>query len=142
MMSVTVKTQSGGTYISPFIQNHKDPETIPVVASIFSAFEVDTFGFLKPGVPLAKLAAGTGTLVGVAPAFVYGVTVEAQKIADLSTGLTLAAALTAAGTVQVTLGRRGLVSRALIEEMLGRVLTANELAGFIAAGSHIALQQP
>lgn len=142
MMSATVKAQSGGVYISPFIQRHSDPETIPVVASIFSANEVDQYGYLKPGVPLAKLAGGSGTLVGIAPAFVYGVTMEAQRLVDPTGYASLAAALTAAGTVPVTVGRRGLVSRALIEEMLGRALTANELAGFVAAGSHIALQQP
>jgi regulator of RNase E activity RraA len=138
MLSVINKAQGGATYISPFIQRHGDPEQVPVLASIFTANEVDQYGFLKPGVFLAKVAGASATLVGAAPAFVHGVTVEAQKIAATNS----VADLAAAGTVQVVVGRRGLVSRAMVEEMLGRVLTANELAGVVAAGSHIALQQP
>jgi hypothetical protein len=138
MLSVTVKTQSGATYISPFIQSHRDPEQVPVLASILTANEVTADGFLKPGVPFAKLAGASATLVGVAPAYVKGVTFELQKIAKTNSGTDL----TAAGTVQVVIGTAGIVSRPMIEEMLGRALTANELAGFIAAGSRIGLNQP
>lgn len=131
-MSVT-KTAGGMGLTNPFIGGVNHPAQITVDVSGLTTNEVDQFGYLKPGVPLTK----TGVLVGASPAFVYGVTFEAQKIVpDNPTNTTLGAV-----TVDpiITVNTVGHVNRDVIEDNLGRALTANEIAGFDAAGSKIAL---
>lgn len=131
-MSVT-KISGGIGYGNPWIGGVNHPAQITVDVSGLTTDEVDQFGYLKPGVPLTK----AGILVGASPAFVYGVTIEAQKIVpDNPTNTTLAAV-----TVDpiITVNTVGHVNRDVIEDNLGRALTANEIAGFDAAGSKIAL---
>jgi hypothetical protein len=131
-MSVT-KTTGGIGYGNPFIGGVNHPAQIKVDVSGLTIAEVDQYGYLKPGVPLTK----AGILVGASPAFPYGVTFEAQKIVpDNPTDVTLAAV-----TVDpiITVNTVGHANRDIIEDNLGRALTAEEIAGFDAAGSKIAL---
>ncbi len=95
--------------------------------STLSANEVDSKGYLKPGVPVNK----TGDLVTAG--FVYGVTIEATKIAEDNTDL--------ANTPDtfVAVSTSGLVNRDLVEDILGRPLSAAEIAGFDAAGCKLGL---
>jgi len=131
-MSVT-KTAGGIGYGNPFIGGVNHPAQIKVDVSGLTTDEVDQFGYLKPGVPLTK----AGVLVGASPAFVYGVTFEAQKIVpDNPTNTTLGAVTT---DPIITVNTIGHANRDIIEDNLGRALTANEIAGFDAAGSKIAL---
>lgn len=126
-------TAGGAAYANPFIGGVDHPAQIKVDVSQLTIAEVDQFGYLKPGVPLAK----TGILIGASPAFVYGVTFEAQKIVPANpTDVTLAAV-----TIDpiITVNTVGHVNRDVIEDILGRALTANEIAGFDAAGSKVAL---
>jgi hypothetical protein len=136
MLRITNTTQSGATYTSPFIQTHRSPDQIPVDVTAFTSAEVTADGSVKPGVPIRKVAGSNGTLITAAAQIVAGVTVELTKVAASNS----AADLTAAGVVQLVIGREGMVSRQLIEEMLGRVLNANEIAGFGLAGSQIILR--
>lgn len=133
-MPMSITTTAGGIgYGNPFIGGVNHPAQIKVDVSGLTIAEVDQFGYLKPGVPLTK----AGILVGASPAFVYGVTIEAQKIVpDNPTDVTLAAV-----TVDpiITVNTVGHVNRDVIEDNLGRALTADEIAGFDAAGSKIAL---
>ena len=133
-MPLSIETTAGGsTYANPFIGGVDHPAQIKVDVSGLTIDEVDRFGYLKPGVPLAK----TGVLVGASPAFVYGVTFEAQKIVpDNPTNVTLAAVTS---DPIITVNTVGHANRDVIEDNLGRALTANEIAGFDAARSKIAL---
>lgn len=132
-MPMSITTTAGGIgYGNPFIGGVNHPAQIKVDVSGLTIAEVDQFGYLKPGVPLTK----TGVLVG-SGAFVYGVTIEAQKIVpDNPTDVTLAAV-----TVDpiITVNTVGHVNRDVIEDNLGRALTADEITGFDLAGSKIAL---
>lgn len=126
------KTAGGIGYGNPFIGGVNHPAQIKVDVSGLTTFEVDTFGYLKPGVPLTK----TGTLVG-SGGFVYGVTVEAQQIVPINpTNTTL-------GNVTVdpiiTVNTVGHCNRDVIEDNLGRALTSDEVTGFDTAGSKVAL---
>lgn len=130
-------TAEGQNFHSPFNGDIDHTRQVPILASGFTAFEVTPLGYLKPGVPIgttiagmaAALAAGTArTLLGAAASIVEGVTFEAVRIAKSNS----VADLAAAGTVQIVIGQ-GEVTRRRIEEMLGRALTANELAGFAPA---------
>lgn len=133
-MPLGIETTAGGrTYANPFIGAVEHPAQIKVDVSGLTTNEVDQFGYLKPGVPLAK----TGILVGASPAFVYGMTFEAQKIvADNPTNDSLAANTS---DPIITINTVGHANRDVIEDNLGRALTADEIAGFDRAGSKIAL---
>ncbi len=123
---ITSTTRSGATYASPFIGPVNDFVQIPVPLSALTSNEIDDYGYLRPGIPLTS----AGALVGADPAFVYGVTVEAIKVADDNESGTIAAL----GTVNVGVGVSGVVNTDMCASMLERALTANELAGFNRAG--------
>lgn len=104
--------------------------------------EIDGYGFLKPGVPLKA----DGTLISGAAQVVFGVTIEPLDVLNLYhptspiSGATLTAAIAAATSPQqVVVGTIGQVLQDVIEDNLGAVLTANEIAGFNLAGSLIHL---
>lgn len=138
MLRVTTTAQSGARYISPFIQSHADPIQVPLDATTLTSAEVTSDGYLKPGVIIGQAPGAVGSLItGGGGLAIIGVTVELAKIAASNSG----ADLTAAGNVQVAVGTRGIVSRALAEEMLGRAYTADEVAALRSAGSHIALHE-
>lgn len=119
----------GNPFVGPI--NHTVQLAVPIGA--LTSGEVDAKGYLKPGLPLTAAGAKVA-LNGV----VHGVVVEATKVAESN----IAADLTAAGTQRVAVARRGMVNGDIIEDNLGRVLDANERAGFALAGSYIALITP
>jgi hypothetical protein len=100
---------------------------IPVDLTQFTNKEIDADGYLKPGIPLTR----AGEMLGAGD-FVYGVTVEAFKVADDNETTTIAA-LSEAFDVPVTL--LCAVVRDIAEDVLDRAYTADELAGFDVAGS-------
>lgn len=130
------KTGTGKLYANPFVGEAEYPAQIAVNISALTADEIDTYGFLKPGIPLNK----AGALVGAGPDYVYGVTPEPLDVLHLFYGgPDWATRLAAVGSIQLNVITIGQVNRGIIEDNLGRVLTANELAGFTAAGSKIVL---
>jgi hypothetical protein len=132
-MPLEITTTAGGRNASnPFIGGVDHPAQIKVDVSGLTTFEVDKYGFLKPGVPLTK----TGTLVG-SGGFVYGVTFEAQRIVPINPTNTTLGAVTADPII--TVNTVGHCNRDVIEDNLGRALTADEVTGFDTAGSKIAL---
>lgn len=117
----------GKVHVGPANYTHQ----LAVNVAALTSAEVDGNGWIKPGVIFDK----AGILVGAAPAFNYGIIIEATKVAKSNSGTDL----TAAGVQRVVVLRFGLVNGDIIEDNLGRVLTANELAGFERAGTHLAL---
>jgi hypothetical protein len=134
-MPITIEAVAteANTYGHPFVGPGAEyTDVVQVDISDLTEDEVDTLGYLKPGVPLAK----AGDLVGSGVA-VYGVTLEAIRIVTYTPTDALLAADT--GTVAVAVGTVGVVNRDIMEDNLGRALTADEIAGFALAGSHIHL---
>jgi hypothetical protein len=133
MSPISSRTVSTGdeTYPLVFVGPVDHPAPVEIDPANFTANEIDADGYLKPGVPLEA----DGTLVGAAPAFVYGCNIEAVKVAESNSGADLAAA----DPVVVNVATICQVNRDLLEDVLGRALTANELAGFAAAGSRSVL---
>jgi len=123
-------TTGGDAYGNPFVGPIDHTVGIDVDCTALTSDEIDAKGYVKPGVPLTK----AGALVGAA-AFVYGVTVEATKVADGNA----AGDIAGAGTVALTVALISAVNKDVIEDILGRALTANELAGFDLAGSKTVL---
>ena len=124
-------------YASPFVGPVNYTVHVKLDISTMTTAEVDADGYLKPGLPLA-IAAGLATLVGAAPAFVYGCVVEATKLPVVvpATNTTLAAET---NDCLVAVATHSILNRDIVEDNLGRVLSANELAGIDAAGSHTRL---
>jgi hypothetical protein len=130
-MPLSITTTAGGTnYASPFVGPVNHTLHVKVDISGLTNAEIDSSGYLKPGVPLTS--AGVLVTTGVA---VYGVTVEAVKIlADNASGTI------AAGTdCFVAIATHGIVNRDIAEDNLARAYTSDEIAGFALAGSTLKL---
>jgi len=127
---------AGSIYGRPFVGPTNHFAQISVDITLLTAAEVDSQGFLKPGVPFSA----AGTLVGAAVP-VFGVTPEPLDVLHIPpfSTLTFAAALAAAGTQQLAVCIIGSVNRKIMEDNLGRVLNANEIAGFGLAGCLVKL---
>lgn len=119
------------TYGTPFVGPVDHTVQLLLVLSGLTSDEIDEYGYLKPGVPFMK----DGTTVGADPDYVYGVTIEAIKVADDN----LAPTIAALANTWVSVATIGQVNKAAVEDMLGRALTANEIAGFTRAGSKLVL---
>ena len=103
---------------------------VPVLLTNMTNKEIDSDGYLKPYIPFTK----AGILVGSTVA-VFGVSVEHIKVANDNVAGTIAAL----GTIDVVVATICQINRAIAEDVLDRAYTANELAGFLLAGSHIVL---
>lgn len=121
---------SGEIYPLPFVGPYDHTHAIAVDLSALTADEIDADGYLKPGVPLSA----AGALVGVGVP-VFGVTIEPLKVADNNEAATIAAL----GTIDIAVATIAQVNRAVIEDILGRALTADEVAGFSLADCHVIL---
>lgn len=119
---------------SPFVGPVDHTAPVRVTASNLTTAEVDANGYLRPGV-LFRRNGALVTAVVTAGEFVYGAAVESAKIAKSNS----AADLTAAGTVTVIVGLHCAINRAVLEDSLGRALTAGEVAAADAAGSSVVL---
>lgn len=131
-MKVTpIALAAGDTYGTPFVGPINQTAPVQVNIANLTTFEVDALGWLKPGVPLQR----SGALVGVSPAFPFGCTIEPIKLAKTNS------VTDRVGTFTVAVATHGQINRDLLEDILGRVLTADEIAGFDRAGSHLTLIQ-
>lgn len=129
-MPLAITTTAGGTnYASPFVGPVDHVVHIKIDISGLTTDEVDADGYLKPGVPFLS----TGLLVTAGA--VYGVTIEAAKVAADNASATLAAAT----DVLIACATHGIVNRDIAEDNLGRAYAAAEIAGFAAAGSTLKL---
>jgi len=127
-MPVSLTTTAGGvTHGNPFVGPVNHTAQLKPDISALTANEVDANGYLKPGVPftVAGLLPGAGTVV-------WGVTVEATKVAASNSAADIAAVTTDPFVTVATICQ---VNQDIIEDTLGRALTADELAAFAAAGS-------
>ena len=131
-MPISVTTTAGGdVHPNPFIGpvNHTAPVLLDV--STLSSDEVDANGYIKPGVLLQQ----NGDLISGASQIAYGAVVEAVKVADGNQ----AGDLSGASDVMIPVAIWCLINRDILEDSLGRVLSANELAAVDIAGSHVAI---
>ena len=129
-MKVTNPLTSGGdAYAQPFVGAYGDHTApVSVVVANLTDDEVDANGFLKPGVLLNK--SGALVTTGVA----YGAVVGPTKVAASNA----AGDMTAAGTVTVIVATHCQLNRDVVEDILGRALTAAEIAG-VPAGHSVTL---
>lgn len=122
-------TVGGSSVEPPWVGRIDHTVSIPVPISGLTTAEVDENGYVKAGTPLLR----TGALVTAGA--VYGCVYENTKVGPSNS----VADRAAAGSPQITVVLIGAVNRAVLEDNLGRVLTAAEIAGFAAAGCLIKL---
>lgn len=135
-MPMHVKRTAGGTtYASPFIGSIGAMMQVVVDVSTLTTKEVDADGWLKPGVPFRK----NGTLISGSGQFVYAVNPEAQNLRLDTVPPTDVSLAADTKTYPLGMAIRGDLNRDIIEDILDRALTANELAAFEAAGSHFTI---
>lgn len=133
---ITRNAEAGQDYGNPFVGPVDHTNQLAVDVGLLTAAEVDANGYIRPGLPLAA----DGTLIGIAPDYAYGAVVEATKVAEGNTQLQRDAAGPAGdGIVRIAVARSGLLNRDIVEDNLGRVLSADEIAGIGAASSRLAL---
>lgn len=133
-MPIQVSATTGGDVHAPvFVGKILNTDVVQVDISDLTTKEVDSAGYIKPGVPLAKDGSTVGS--GVA---VYGVTIEATKIIHATMPPTNASLAADTGTSPVVVGF-GLVNRDIAEDNLERALTVDEIAGFDLAASNCRL---
>jgi hypothetical protein len=120
-MPIRVSPPVGGGRIQPipFVGPINHPVSVRVDVSALDNTLVDQNGYLKSGVMLAR----TGVPVAGA-ALKYGAVIEATKVAEGNS----TAALEAARDIDVAVAVICVINRAILEDSLGRVLTADELA--------------
>jgi hypothetical protein len=126
-MPITIESLASeqNSYGNPWVGAIEHRDVVKVDISGLTTDEVDSLGYLKPGVPFTK----AGILVTTGN--VYGVTIEAIKIAADNASATLAAAT----DCFVALGTHGLINRDIAEDNLGRAYTAAEIAGMADGGA-------
>ena len=124
------KTPGGPAYAAVIVGAVLGMTHIKLDVSTLTAAEIDANGYSKPGIPLQK----DGTLVSGAGQSVYGITIEASKFRVDNTGL--AADVT---DPIIAVCTSGLVNLDIVEDNLGRALSANELAAFTGGGCRLQL---
>jgi len=129
-MDVRSVAAAGEIHPTPFVGPINHTVVITVDVSTLTTAEVDANGYLKPGVILQQ----NGDLVSGASQIAYGAVVEATKVAADNSAL---GGVT--DDVQVAVALFCLINRDILEDSLGRALSANELAAVDAAGSHVAI---
>ena len=132
----SVLTTPGQVYGRPFDgpTNFQVQGVIDITA--LTSAEVDSDGYIKPGVPLREISTGVFGLVNGAAQVIRAMVPESIKVANGNAAGDLSAASNA---FPIGLYTRTQARRPIIEDNLGRVLSANELAAFAAAGSTITL---
>jgi hypothetical protein len=134
-MPMRVKKTAGDTTYAPvFLGEILAMEQVLIDVSELTTAEVDADGWLKPGVPFKQdgtLADGSG--------HIYAVNPEPQDLFLATVPPTDVSLAADTKTFPLGMGTMGTVNRDVIEDNLGRALTANELTAFATAPCKINL---
>lgn len=135
-MPMEMNKVTGDThYPDPFLTAF-DSVDLKIDVSTLTTDEVDSKGYLKPGVAF-RLASGVGVLVSGVSQVIFGVNRFPVKLVGRSDNASLSSDT---NDITIAVVVRGTLSQATAEAILGRVYSANELAAFAAAGSHLLLR--
>lgn len=122
----------GDVYADVFIGPANHSVQILLDVDKFTSAHVDSDGYLIPGCPVRE----NGTPVLLASQYVHGVVRERVRIGyDGTTYGNTNAILDAATDIEVAVFTAGQVSKAQMEDNLGRVLTQNEVDAFENSGT-------
>lgn len=133
-MPISITSLSGGgtVYGSPFIGPVEYVQQIAIDVTALTTREVDSDGYLKPGVPFKA----NGDLVGAPAESILGVVIEPLKVASGNGAGDFSAASAAH---QIGLATIGQLNRDVIEDNLGAVISVDELDAFSDIDCHLIL---
>lgn len=131
-MPIEITSLSGGgtVYGSPFIGPVEYVMQIAIDVTALTTREVDSDGYLKPGVPFKA----NGDLVGAPAESILGVVIEALRVASGNGAGDFSAASAAH---QIGLATIGQINRDVVEDNMGGAFTADELDAFSDIDCHI-----
>lgn len=131
-MPLTVTRTTGDTlYPDPFIQAGHVASVVVAATALTNVF-LDANGYLKPGTILKA----DGTLITGAGQTAFGMVRHPIKVANGND----AASIAAATSIPVPVTVSGVINQTLVADLLGRVLSANELSALTAAGGNIVVR--
>jgi hypothetical protein len=131
-MPLTITRTAGDTlYPDPFIQAGKVTSVVVDVSALSTTF-VDSDGYLKPGVILRN----DGTPISGTSQTAFGMIRYPIKVAAGNDSTSL----NAGRDIPVPVVVDGIINQTLVADLLGRVLSANELAALVAAGSNLVVR--
>jgi hypothetical protein len=133
-ISITNPAAEANSYGNPLVGPAEYRDVVVLDISDLTTAEVDSLNYVKPGLPLAKAGDTIGNGVPV-----YGVVMEATKLKHATVPATDVSLAADTGTMQIAVCTHGIVNRDIVEDNLGRALTADEIAGFALAGSNLHL---
>lgn len=128
------KTAGTTTYGNPFVGSIDHMLQVVVDISELTDDLVDADGYLKPG----AMFKSDGTQPD-GSGFIYAINPEPQNIRHATIPPTDASLAADTGTIPLGMAAAGMVNRDIVEDNLGRALTANELAAFTVAGCQFIL---
>lgn len=131
-MPIEITSLSGGgtVYGSPFIGPVSYVMQIDIDVTALTTREVDSDGYLKPGVPFLA----SGALVSAPAQSILGVVIEALRVAGGNAAGDFSAASAAH---QIGLATIGQINRDVVEDNMGAAFTADELDAFSDIDCHI-----
>lgn len=131
-MPLTITRTTGDTlYPDPFIQAGFVASVVVDVSALTTTF-VDSNGYLKPG----TIVKADGTLITGADQLAFGMVRHPIKVAAGNDSTSL----NAATDIPVPVVTHGIVNQTLVADLLGRVLSANELAALVLGGRNIVVR--
>lgn len=131
-MPLTITRTVGDTlYPDPFIQAGHVTSVVVDVSALTTTF-VDADGYLKPGTILRI----NGTVVSGADQIAFGMVRFPIKVAATNTDTALGAGV----DIPVPVVTHGVVNTTLCADLLGRALSANELAALVLGGGNIVVR--
>jgi hypothetical protein len=131
-MPLTITRTAGDTlYPDPFIQAGHVASVIVDVSALTTTF-VDANGYLKPG----AIFRADGTLITTTGQTAFGMVRHPIKVAAGNDSTSL----NAATDIPVPVVTHGIVNQTLVADLLGRVLSANELSALTTGGANIVVR--
>lgn len=134
-MPLRVSTETGtSSYGNPLVGHLGGLLQVVVDISELTIAEVDADGNLKPGVMFKSDGTqpdGSG--------FVYAINPEPISIGHATIPPTDVSLAADTGTVPIGMATSGIINRDIVEDNLGRAMTANELTALATAGCQFTL---
>lgn len=131
-MPLTITRTAGDTlYPDPFIQAGHVASVVVAATALTNVF-LDSNGYLKPGTILKA----DGTLITGAGQTAFGMVRFPIKVAAGNDAGSIAAAV----SIPVPVVTHGIINQTLVADLLGRVLSANELSALTTGGAKIVVR--
>ena len=133
MPSSIQRTTGEAVYASPFLTGADGNNIhVKVIVSSLTSREVDSKGYLKPGVPLVRAT-------GLLPTLAGDIIAAVEEQTQVATGNTAPILAAVTNSPFVACRVYGTINHDMLVSVLGAALTAGEITAFNGAGSQLRL---